>query len=135
MKPGLWEDVVERDARFLWSWLGAISRFETWRWRTRLVCVVRFLEPTNRWPCGGKQTVDHVKDQPMMGKRAPDALPNLVAMCEYHNVWHPPSKTLRQRERWYLAMRYGEPDEAASAREALQEAGCLDQQEGEAARP
>lgn len=110
MKPGLWEAVVHRDARFIWDKQGFVTSvtvglpqsYWAWRMRQKVICVVPILEPQNRYPCSGKQTVDHVKDAPMMGKRAPDDLEHLVAMCEEHNVWHPPSRDLRQAERDYL---------------------------------
>lgn len=104
MRPGLWDDVIDRDAMALFEWLEVAIPFQRWRPQHSVICVVPMLEPTNRWPCGGKQTVDHVKDEPMMGKRAPDDMNHLVAMCEVHNVWKPPSKQLRQAERRYLGL-------------------------------
>lgn len=50
-------------------------------------------------------TVDHVKDDPAMGKRAPSDLAHLVAMCWAGNVGGP-SKAIRQAEREYLASLY-----------------------------
>jgi len=38
-----------------------------------------------------------------MGKRAPDDEWHLVVLCEFHNVWSPPSKRLRESIRAYLA--------------------------------
>jgi hypothetical protein len=49
-----------------------------------------------------KLTVDHVKDEPMMGVRAPDDERHLVAMCWRGNVGVP-SKAVRAAEREYLA--------------------------------
>jgi hypothetical protein len=46
-------------------------------------------------------TLDHVKDQPRMGKRAPSDPAHLVAMCHASNV-AVPSKTVRELERQYL---------------------------------
>ena len=106
MKEGLWERVVERDAQYVWehseeriSQGMTLRRFMSTR---RLICVVPVLEPTNRHICSGKQQVDHVKDAPRLSKRAPDDEQHLVAMCEAHNVWYPPSRALRQAERAYL---------------------------------
>jgi hypothetical protein len=114
MDHELWERVVERDARFLYyggeRLQGqALIRLDTWRILHPVICMVPYLEPTNRYPCSGSQTVDHVKDAPMMGRRAPDDPRHLIAMCEAHNIWHPPSKALRQAEREYL----GRPDQEA----------------------
>lgn len=47
-------------------------------------------------------TLDHVKDAPRMGKRAPSDLAHLVAMCWAGNVGVP-SKAVREAERAYLA--------------------------------
>ena len=52
--------------------------------------------------CQGPLTLDHVKDQPMMGKRAPDDLAHLVALCGYANV-AVPSRPTRDAMRDYLA--------------------------------
>lgn len=50
-----------------------------------------------------KLTLDHVKDQPRMGVRAPSDPAHLVAMCWGANVGVP-AKHVRQAERSYLAM-------------------------------
>jgi len=47
-------------------------------------------------------TIEHVKDQPRMGKRAPDDPAHMVALCWASNVGVP-SKALRQWMREYLA--------------------------------
>jgi len=36
--------------------------------------------------CRGRLTLDHVKDQPRMGKRAPSDTSHLVAICEHHHL-------------------------------------------------
>lgn len=46
-------------------------------------------------------TVEHVKDEPMMGRRAPSDLSHLVALCWAANVGVP-SKALRSGLREYL---------------------------------
>jgi len=35
--------------------------------------------------CGGRLTLDHVKDQPRMGKRAPSDAAHLVSLCWTHH--------------------------------------------------
>lgn len=50
----------------------------------------------------GLLTVEHVKDQPMMGRRAPSDMAHLVAMCYAGNVGVP-SKKQRAAIREYLA--------------------------------
>jgi len=109
----LWHAVVERDAHYVWKHWGHVTCITAghpagycfywpWRKRQRVICIVPVIDPSNPYPCGGKQEVDHVKDQPRMGKRAPDDREHLVAMCQNHNTWHPPRKELRQAEREYL---------------------------------
>jgi hypothetical protein len=36
--------------------------------------------------CQGRLTLDHVKDQPRMGKRAPSDPAHLVVVCEQHHL-------------------------------------------------
>ena len=36
--------------------------------------------------CGGRITLDHVKDQPRMGKRAPSDPAHLVSLCSRHHL-------------------------------------------------
>jgi hypothetical protein len=36
--------------------------------------------------CAGRLTLDHVKDQPRMGKRAPSDLEHLVTLCWTHHL-------------------------------------------------
>ena len=36
--------------------------------------------------CHGRLTLDHVKSQPMMGKRAPSDPAHLLALCEAHHL-------------------------------------------------
>jgi hypothetical protein len=50
-------------------------------------------------------TLDHVKDAPALGKRAPSDMLHLVAMCAGTNIGVP-SKAIRQAEREYLAGLY-----------------------------
>lgn len=100
--------VILRDALFIWDevfrdWPNYRLSFKEWLRSHRVVCIVPTIDPKNPYPCGGNQEVDHVKDQPMMGKRAPDDEFHLVAMCQNHNTWHPPRRELRQAEREYLA--------------------------------
>lgn len=36
--------------------------------------------------CRGRLTLDHVKDEPRMGKRAPSDPRHLVSLCEHHHL-------------------------------------------------
>jgi len=48
-------------------------------------CVAVWLGESGR-DCRGRLTLDHVKDQPMMGKRAPSDPAHLVSLCQWHHV-------------------------------------------------
>ncbi len=52
--------------------------------------------------CEGRLTLDHVRDQPMMGKRAPSDPQHLVSLCWHHhlNGW---ATSHRPELRAYLA--------------------------------
>lgn len=52
--------------------------------------------------CGGRITLDHVKDQPRMGKRAPSDLEHLVSLCENHHLWSSWATSNRPALREYL---------------------------------
>lgn len=80
-------------------------------------CVAAILDPfhvcrdawgmPHRWDSLRLLTVDHVKDEPRMGVRAPSDPAHLVAMCHGGNLWWAP--THRPDERAYLARILG-PD-------------------------
>ena len=53
--------------------------------------------------CGGRLTLDHVKDQPRMGKRAPSDERHLVTLCEQHHLWNGWATSHRPALRAYLA--------------------------------
>jgi hypothetical protein len=61
--------------------------------------------------CDGRLTLDHVKDQPRMGKRAPSDLEHLLTLCWHHHLdgW---ATAHRPELRAYL-LRVGERGEAA----------------------
>jgi hypothetical protein len=53
--------------------------------------------------CGGRLTLDHVKDQPAMGVRAPSDPAHLVSLCEEHHLWTGWATSHRPELREYLA--------------------------------
>jgi hypothetical protein len=89
MKPGLWERVMERDGG----------------------CVLHRLEPghvcrtvfgtEHPWNATDLCTIEHVKAELRMGKRAPDDMGFLVALCGAANN-RPPTKVQRAAMRRYL---------------------------------
>lgn len=52
--------------------------------------------------CAGRVTLDHVKDQPRMGKRAPSDPGHLVSVCERHHLWTGWATSHRPELRAYL---------------------------------
>jgi hypothetical protein len=52
--------------------------------------------------CDGRDTLDHVRDQPMMGKRAPSDMAHLVVLCERHHLWNGWATSHRPELREYL---------------------------------
>ena len=55
--------------------------------------------------CGGRLTLDHVKDQPRMGKRAPSNPAHLATICENHHLWTGWATAHRPELRAYLLER------------------------------
>lgn len=47
-------------------------------------CVAAFLDPHTSGPCWGRLTLDHIKTEPRMGKRAESDPGHLVSLCEGH---------------------------------------------------
>lgn len=82
--------------------------------RHRPLCLTERVLPRASQKCSGRWTLEHVKcnlgmamkawdreDEPCPQCRR-DGRYHLVVLCEYHNVWNPPSKELRQVLRAYL---------------------------------
>jgi len=70
-------------------------------------------------PCWGRPTLDHVKDQPRMAKRASSDMGHLVTVCWHHHLdgW---ATAHRPELRAYLALHVGtrvssEPEEDEGA--------------------
>ncbi len=53
--------------------------------------------------CSGPLTLDHVRDQPMMGKRAPSDMQHLVTLCAFHHLESGWATSHRPELRAYLA--------------------------------
>ena len=58
--------------------------------------------------CGGRTTLDHVKDEPRMGVRAPSDVQHLVTLCEAHHLWTGWATSHRPELREYLRRVNGE---------------------------
>jgi len=121
------ERVIRRDAMAIW--LASEDRlhhgvtFRRFLASPRPICLMRLFDLRKSAMCSGRTTLDHVKDQPMMGKKAPDDEWHLTALCLYHNSFEPPSKAFRTFQRAYLA---------DARRKAALEAGSGHQSEVEA---
>jgi hypothetical protein len=98
--------VLTRD---LQRWEREEPRFRQRRGLTPSIrgCMAVFLAPITSGPCSGKLTLDHVKDQPRLGKRAPSDPLHLVSLCDGHTErgmkagfqWNTANRPLL---RWYL---------------------------------
>lgn len=77
---------------------------------TKTGCVATILDPSRSGPCLGPLTLDHVKDQPMMGKRAPSDEFHLVTICLYHHIESGWATAHRPGLRWYLKKVYATND-------------------------
>ena len=53
--------------------------------------------------CSGQLTLDHVKDQPRMGVRAPSDMAHLVTLCAFHHLDSGWATSHRPELREYLA--------------------------------
>jgi len=75
--------------------------------RRDMGCIAPFIEKTIDL-CSGRLTLDHVKDQPMMGKRAPSDMEHLVTVCWHHHLdgW---ATAHRPELRAYLAVMQSTP--------------------------
>lgn len=69
-------------------------------------CVATFLCPSTSGHCYGDLTLDHVKDHPMMGKRAPSDEQHLVTLCRWHHIDTPWATSNRPLLREYLRSIY-----------------------------
>lgn len=88
--PDLYERVVRRELRVVLEAMvergvsPVLGPIPKWRpWPPAGLCVAWVLDPSEK--CWGGWTLDHVRDQPMMGKRAPSDERHLVALCSLHH--------------------------------------------------
>lgn len=79
------ERVMLRDLRFTFHQQHQILSWHTWRTKGS-PCVAPVLDPSGSGRCSGRLTLDHVRDHPMMGKKAPDDEKHLVTLCEGHHL-------------------------------------------------
>lgn len=73
-----------------------------------LGCMAPRLDLSENRPCKGMLTLNHVKEEPMMGKKAPDDEAHLVTVCAYHHIdggWATSRRGL-EAQRAYLTRLY-----------------------------
>lgn len=63
----------------------SVPQLFEWK-RENPICLAPVLDPSQSGRCSGRETLDHVKDQPMMGKRAPSDPAHLVTLCWHHHL-------------------------------------------------
>lgn len=76
-------------------------------------CPAWVMDPSVWGTCSGPWNLDHVKDDPMMGKKAPDDEDFLVSLCATHD-----ERGMRAGHSWNLAHR---EDERAYLRDRRRE--------------
>jgi hypothetical protein len=106
VNPELRQIVLARDIR---EWGARQPLFASRRGAMRSIqgCMAVPLAPSTSGPCFGKLTLDHVKDEPRMGKRAASDPAHLVSLCQGHtedgmrggSQWNTANRPLL---RWYL---------------------------------
>jgi hypothetical protein len=69
--------------------------------RDGYACVAPYIGGSSM-DCEGRNTLDHVKDEPRMGKRAPSDPAHLVTLCERHHLWTGWATSHRPELREYL---------------------------------
>lgn len=84
------------------------------RTKSAYPCVAGFLSPGASAMCFGPLTLDHVKDEPRMGKRAPSDDRHLVTLCRYHHIDSEWATSHRPLLRWYLRNTYENPGPSAT---------------------
>ena len=72
--------------------------------RDRGRCVVPHLDSGELGKCSGRLTLEHVKDQPMMGKRAPSDRHHMLVVCLGHNLGWCLTSAAKELERRYLRL-------------------------------
>lgn len=85
-------------------------------------CPAVVMDPSQLGSCWGDWRLDHVRDNPMMGQKAPDDEDHLIALCAGHDErgaragyqWNTASRDL---ERAYLAERRRERELLGEGRE------------------
>jgi hypothetical protein len=104
--PEMRETVILRDMAF---WKAQENIWSQYRplIATRAGCIAVVLDPSTSGPCSGPLTLDHVKDAPRMGKRAPSDPEHLVTICLGHHVETRWATSHRPLLRWYLKKHYG----------------------------
>lgn len=80
------ETVMVRDSYFAFRRQRAIKTWYEWSMKEN-GCLAPALDSSESGKCSGRLTLDHVRDQPMMGKKAPDDERHLVTLCESHHLW------------------------------------------------
>jgi hypothetical protein len=102
--PEVRQLVIQRDMA---RWMRDKPVFGPYRTvATKIGCAASMLDPATSGPCFGPLTLDHVKDQAMMGKRAPSDEYHLVTICLGHHVETRWATSHRPLLRWYLKTLY-----------------------------
>jgi len=87
VSPELVKVVLARDTRETIRWLHEAKSvpltIHQWLWRNP-VCVAPLVDPGAVGECWGRTTLEHVKDELRMAKRADSDPDHLVSLCQGH---------------------------------------------------
>lgn len=99
--------MLERDLRNAWQNDDTDLPYLRWRMSGRAnPCIAAWLTPSDWATCSGRWTLDHVKDEPMMARKAPDDERHLVTLCARHHLELNWGERNRDIERDYLRRCY-----------------------------
>ena len=99
--------VIARDVEVVKRWM-VMEEYTVPRLDSDIpACPAVVMDPSQWGNCWGHWSLDHVKDAPMIGKKAPDDEDHLIALCAAHDergmhrgkVWN---TSHREEERQYL---------------------------------
>jgi hypothetical protein len=81
-----------------------------------IVCIAPIVDPAERGRCWGRTTIDHVKPQPRLARRAQSVLTEMVSVCQGHMedgrmAGHQWNTANRDKERAYLRSQHPGADQ------------------------
>ena len=95
VSPDMREAVFGRDRRFMAAameqldygtiWVGGrLMAYAPHRSKGMVVCPAAYIEVAQLGKCWGRWTLDHIRSQPRLGRRAPSDMAHLISLCQSH---------------------------------------------------